>query len=188
MWSNTAKILFTLFAIFPCVLTMKTPWTGRTGEVEDVLDSEEAVVKDLAELVGDRQVLDVGCGPQLLAQYADDYTGVDFEPEWNPDVIGSATALPFESDSFEVVVTKSVLQHTPDWQAGVRELTRVARSEVILVERTHSKPTEIVHRAPVLRRRFSSGDIVSQLSEHTTDTKYRPNRSDARFGVYRGRL
>jgi ubiquinone/menaquinone biosynthesis C-methylase UbiE len=47
--------------------------------------------------------------------------GVEFQE-------GNVLQLPVEDNSFDIVFSNGVLHHTADWQAGVRELTRVLRS------------------------------------------------------------
>jgi SAM-dependent methyltransferase len=95
-----------------------------------------------------REVLDVGCGtgvgPAYIARTHDCHVvGVDLSPrmiEWArrrareesvEDRVELRTAdvleLPFESDTFDVVVSESVLAFVDDKPAAIRELVRVTR-------------------------------------------------------------
>lgn len=78
------------------------------------------------------RVLDVGCGLQPYRQFLDatqtEYVGVDrIGPLTNPTVVGAAEDLPFEDESFDVVLSTQVLEHLPDPLCALREATRVLR-------------------------------------------------------------
>ena len=107
---------------------MQEPWT------EDLI--LQARCKD-----GDR-VLDVACGPGLVAGKVNQVsratckiTGIDVnEVMLNaarrtlPDIewrLGSATELPFDDASFDVVFCQQGLQYFPDRAKGMREMRRV---------------------------------------------------------------
>src|SRR4051794_31519110 len=89
---------------------------------------------------GDR-VLDVACGTGIVANHVNAVsgkwcaiTGVDLNEgmlnvarrnpqiEWHQ---GSATSLPFEAGSFEVVLCQQGLQYFPDRSAAMKEMARV---------------------------------------------------------------
>ena len=85
--------------------------------------------------------LDVGCGPGLtsglwLKEHGASYVGVDIsEPAieearshgLDARLIEDATSLPFEDNSFDVVVCTEVLEHLFEPQAAVTEMLRVLR-------------------------------------------------------------
>src|SRR5690606_7344623 len=94
-----------------------------------------------------KDVLEVGCGTGLvlrrIARFAKSAKGVDLSPgmlerarERGLDVIeGSATALPFEKDSFDVTCSFKVLAHVPEIDLALSERARVTRpGGVILAE------------------------------------------------------
>lgn len=99
-------------------------------------DQAAALVRPYA---AGKEVLEVGCGTGLILQRVADVArraqGVDLSPgmlararERGLDVIeGSATALPFPDASFDVAYSFKVLAHIPDWDACMRELSRVVR-------------------------------------------------------------
>ncbi|HEY5183917.1 MAG TPA: class I SAM-dependent methyltransferase [Actinomycetes bacterium] len=121
-------------------------------------------------------VLEVGCGPAFLARSLRsrgvDYVGLDRNPAmlhrarrgthgWGPGrsrlVRGDCTELPFRTGSFDVVVAAGVLGllRAPQRQAALRELARVSRGEVRLLEPiargaagTHRLRTRLLAFAP----------------------------------------
>ena len=103
-----------------------------------------AFIDDLqAELVRPyvqkKQVLEVGCGTGLILQRiapaAREATGIDLSPgmlalarERGLNVVeGSATALPFADESFDVAYSFKVLSHVPDLKTALAEMARVTR-------------------------------------------------------------
>ncbi|MFV8835536.1 class I SAM-dependent methyltransferase [Aquisalimonas sp. APHAB1-3] len=95
-------------------------------------------------------VLDVGCGPGVLsllfAEEGHRVTGVDInealidiacsrarEAEANARfLVGSADALPVPSDSVDICLAPELLEHVPDWQRCLEEITRVLRPGGVL--------------------------------------------------------
>jgi ubiquinone/menaquinone biosynthesis C-methylase UbiE len=84
-------------------------------------------------------VLEVGCGTGLLlariAEFARTARGIDLSPGMlehargrGLEVMeGSATALPFDDASFDLVCSFKVLAHVRDIQLALREMARVTR-------------------------------------------------------------
>jgi SAM-dependent methyltransferase len=89
-----------------------------------------ALSRALGELEG--RVLDIGCGMQpyraLLGSRVSEYVGVDREgPLSKPTVVADADALPFESSSFDAVMSTQVFEHLREPEAALRESARVLR-------------------------------------------------------------
>jgi ubiquinone/menaquinone biosynthesis C-methylase UbiE len=98
--------------------------------------------EDLEILVGwaadARTALDVATGGGHVARHLRD-TGMqvvtcDPAPGMNPDVICRAEDLPFADDSFDVVACRTAAHHFADVHAAVRELARVSRDRVLIVD------------------------------------------------------
>lgn len=102
----------------------------------------EQLAEFLAPLTGDERVLDAGTGPGTLAlalaPLVGDVVGVDLVPELlaaarkdAPDnarfVEGDATALDFESGSFDLACSRRTLHHVGRPELAVAELTRVTK-------------------------------------------------------------
>ena len=110
------------------------------------------VAVDMLQLSGAERLLDVGCGTgELIARLLDRFpalhvVGLDAVPDMlaqarkkllgRPGVVlreGSATALPFDSATFDVVVSASVLHHVSGADRALAEWTRVLRADGQLV-------------------------------------------------------
>ena len=87
-----------------------------------------------------KQVLDAGCGTGLFSQAATNLgaqvTSMDIGQGLLAQVakkcdtrrvVGSVLDLPFGSESFDVVISTEVIEHTPDPHRSVSELCRVVK-------------------------------------------------------------
>jgi ubiquinone/menaquinone biosynthesis C-methylase UbiE len=96
-----------------------------------------------------RTLLDAGCGEGFVANLIAErdpsirITGIDASDEVVAFArrrfanaadfhVGSVFELPFEDDSFDLVMCSEVLEHLRDPLAAVRELTRVSRRHVLI--------------------------------------------------------
>lgn len=66
----------------------------------------------------------------------------------------NGTVLPFEDNTFDIVITVTVLQHNTDEQmllALIKEISRVSKDQVIIFEQTHTsmKGDELCYWRPV---------------------------------------
>ena len=165
-----------------------TPWSDRVDvcRKQFASDRNDKIREQIACLVTELPVMEVGCGTQRLRRFVGGaYVGVDFTPEFDPDIVADAQELPMPDNDVPVVVTKNVLQHVPDWEAAVSECHRVARERVIHAERTHDGTTTIVADEPVLRRRFNPDEFAAAM--HGTVTRY-PCEADDRLTIFVGDL
>jgi 2-polyprenyl-3-methyl-5-hydroxy-6-metoxy-1,4-benzoquinol methylase len=73
-------------------------------------------------------------------------------------VIGSILDLPFPDESFDVVMSTEVIEHTPDPERGVRELCRVVRPGGVLVVTSPNRLWQpVVRLATATRLRHYAG-------------------------------
>ena len=97
------------------------------------------------ELNGKQDFLEIGCGSGLIVRHiAENYgasvVGIDVDPEQielaGEDIEGiqnirfleaDVTKLPFEDDSFDVVLSFGVLHHIDNWLDALQEIIRVLR-------------------------------------------------------------
>jgi SAM-dependent methyltransferase len=85
-----------------------------------------------------RTVLDVATGgghvARRLREAGLNVVTVDPAPGMKADVLSSAEHLPFADGSFDVVVSRIAPHHFADIRAAVREMARVARDLVLVVD------------------------------------------------------
>lgn len=83
-------------------------------------------------------VLEIGPGPGLFKAMGQslglNVKTVDLDSDLNPDYVASATDLPLESNSFDLVCAFQVLEHLPFDTAlsALEELARVASKHVVI--------------------------------------------------------
>lgn len=122
-------------------------------------------------------LLDVGCASgyysevvRSLENYQVTYHGCDYSEAMiscarqhysNTDFsVADITDLPFDSNTFDVVVASGVLEHVPDHEQAVQEICRVASRYVI------------VHRLPVMHANRHVHTLGSQYSILTPRTRF----------------
>lgn len=84
------------------------------------------------------EVLEVGIGTGVVAAAIRaagiPVTTLDVQPELEPDLLGSVTAIPAPDGRFDVALCCQVLEHLPfeEFEQALRELRRVTRSGLVL--------------------------------------------------------
>ena len=126
-----------------------------------------------ARLEPHMRVLDVACGPGLVAcaaaVQAGHVTGLDLTPAMIEQAterqrrdglanvtwqIGNATQLPFADQSFDVTLTRYSFHHMPDPGTVLREMKRVTRpgGRIVVIDATPSPQTQAAYdRMEILR-------------------------------------
>ena len=125
-----------------------------------------------------RRVLEVGCGTGLLLQdvapVAEQAVGLDLSHGMLTvarrralDVVeGSATALPFGEDAFDVVYSFKVLAHVPDLPLALRELARVTRPGGVLILEFYNKHS-LRHAIRLIRPAGKVGHATTEDDVYT---------------------
>ena len=104
--------------------------TRRAREAVNLKNRVETFIRDYD--LQDRKVLDVGSGDGYLQDLVADYTGLDIAKTaaryyHKPLVHGTATAMPFEHNTFDAIWTIWVLEHIPNPEAALAEMRRVVK-------------------------------------------------------------
>jgi ubiquinone/menaquinone biosynthesis C-methylase UbiE len=156
--------------------------TERGGRVadgyHDLIDDLE--IDFLRRFAAGRDVLEVGCGTGLLLEriggFATRAYGIDLSPGMLAGArtrgldVGeaSATALPFDDESFDVTCSFKVLAHIAEIRTALEEMTRVTRRGGTIVAEFYN-PRSL--RA--LAKRFAPpGKIGEQTTEAEVYTRF----------------
>ncbi len=126
---------------------MSDPWSERAERYRR--SSAHSEGPDLDVLVawaeGARTALDVATGGGHVARRLREagllVVTADPAPGMQPDVVCRAEALPFADASFDIAVTRVAAHHFADVRAAVRELARVARAGVLVVDTLYQGET-----------------------------------------------
>jgi SAM-dependent methyltransferase len=131
-------------------------WHENLDAAEDPIDTpwHQMAVPHVPELDG-RRVLEIGCGrggfSAYLASRGADLVAADFSPaavrmatrrlEHYPDaeaVVADIGAIPYDRESFDVVISLDTIEHVPHPALAVAELVRVLRPGGRLVLTTNN--------------------------------------------------
>ena len=137
----------------------------------------------------DRDVLEVGCGTGLILrrikEFARSAKGVDLSPGMlerararGLDVLeGSATALPFEDNQFDVTCSFKVLAHVPEIDRALAEMSRVTRPGGTILAEFYN-PWSL---RGLLKRLGPAGRIADAADERNVYTRYDSPRAIKRL-------
>ncbi|MBL0358826.1 MAG: class I SAM-dependent methyltransferase [Chitinophagaceae bacterium] len=149
----------------------------------------KTVLEHLLSLgIAGKKILDVGCGNgdlsnHLAVNHNSDVTGVDFSTEsiktanlkkekfkalTSKFMVADAQALPFETASFDCVVSCECLEHVPDPQKMIDELYRVVKKDGIVILTTENYSNAYAYYIAFLKligKTFDSGS-GAQPVEH----------------------
>jgi len=162
---------------------------GRGRGYHALIDELEA--SSVIPFAAGKRVLEVGCGTGLvlekLAPHAAHAVGIDLSPGMleharrrGLDVhLGSATQLPFEAESFDVVCSFKVLAHVPDIDAALREVSRVLRPGGVAVLEFYNRASlrylaRLAAGARRIGRAHREDDISTRWDTAATITKRLP--------------
>ena len=100
------------------------------GHSSGITDSVTAFISRFG--LANARTLEIGAGSGTLQDLTEDYTGLDIAESaarffHKPFVQGSATELPFEESSFDVIWSVWTLEHVPDPELALEEMRRVVR-------------------------------------------------------------
>lgn len=149
----------------------------------DKLDSAAGRLIEYFKPTRETKILDVGCGSGVSSDYwvrrfACDVTGVDpaerlierNSSKLSKFVVGSAEQLPFEKESFDLVVSFTAIQNFTNVELGVDEILRVGRNWFVLTCLTRTNATS------VLRNKLKSACVVHEEFILNNDTIFIASR------------
>ncbi len=124
------------------------------------------------------QVLDIGCADQFLRPMLSEecsYTGLDYPGTVNsmygtrPMIFGDAQALPIKSASMDTIILMEVLEHVPDTDAVISEISRVLKPDGLFI---FSMPFLYpIHDAPFDFQRLTIHGLNRLMEKHSFETK-----------------
>lgn len=172
-------------------MTKAEDWTGvsedaqlyETNFVPTLFGPWAPQVAAAARISSGDRVLDVGCGTGVLAREAvtlvgasGHVTGLDLnegmlsvarrigpEIDWRQ---GDAGDLPFDDESFDVIVSQFALMYFPHRSAALREMKRVlvpGGRFAVAVWAPFERAKGYVHLAEIARRHASDGDEAEKI-------------------------
>ena len=106
-------------------------WVSRTfwSTYHDSTVVRHELAALLASIGDGQRALNIGSGESDL------HSGVinlDVDPSDHTDCVGDALVLPFESDTFQLVLSQETMEHVADPFQAVREMGRVLKTDGVL--------------------------------------------------------
>ena len=122
------------------------------------------------------KVLDLGCGTGLvtkqIAKKVNFVIGLDLSPNMIKHakladnvkyIVGSAERLPFENQSFDKVVSFTMIQDIKYWTKVFKEMKRVSKGDMLLTVLKRNK------KLPELKKKFSKYFKIKKVHEEEKD-------------------
>ena len=125
----------------------------------DGFGEEEEGYKILGLLLRGKKSVDIGCGYGLVERYSPETVAVDFSKEAlkvassngaKRVVQAYAEKLPFSDNEFDIALSLGVLEHCAGQELAVKEMTRVAEMQILVVHASLPFGLEKI-RKPVLK-------------------------------------
>lgn len=99
----------------------------------------------------------------LIMQHATDYKSLDVMPEFDPDIVASAEAIPVNDGSFDSILCTQALCNVPRPHVAVEEFRRILTpGGIVLV----SMPVIGMYRGPHDLWRFTPAGLKFLLEDH----------------------
>lgn len=90
--------------------------------------SRRKLDEKVEEYASDSKTLEVGAyGSPGYGRFFTNKTGLDIRPGLGVDVVGSVYELPFENESFDIVLCMVVMEHLEDPKSAIAEMKRVLK-------------------------------------------------------------
>ncbi len=140
-------------------------------------------------LLNGKKLLDVGCGDGgdalILANLEADVVGIDIKPHQNWQIIeknnlrfnvADSLNLPFQDESFDIVLEKDMIHHIKDPQRALTEIKRVTKKggQIIIIEANRYNPILYLHMTLILKHQHFTRRCFKNLIEaNFNDIKFK---------------
>lgn len=109
------------------------------------------IIKDNLEINKSDKLLDVGCGTGFSLDYFDcDFTGLEPNKKMAGNnkkiIIGKADNLPFENNSFDIVISVTAIHNFDNIEKGLKEIKRVGKNKFAFSVLKKSKSFEKIKK------------------------------------------
>ncbi len=125
---------------------------------ENVLSYRKRVIEKIKPYFVGETMLDAGCGDGsdsfLLAEYFKKIESFDIieHANWKNYIsdnlnfsVGDAMNLKYDDNSFDTIIEKDMLHHAQDPEIALKELCRVTKKRVIIIEANRFNPIFYLH-------------------------------------------
>ena len=148
MWKALAELMKRfLFSLKHSSYNPKEFWEDRRKFALDIDEpfKKEEDIKTIIDL-NYENVLEIGCGRQNFS-ILPNYLGLDFSKRalkgQRNMMCTDVCHLPFRNESFDIVVSRTVLMHIPNIIEAIEEIKRVCKKAVLLIEFHSDSPVKL---------------------------------------------
>jgi len=161
-----------------------------------IFDHLDVFARFIEDKLGGGSILDLGCGDGSIARIvaersnATQITGVDLEAhqQWSIDrpknlkfQVATIDKLSFKPKSFDFVIMKDVLHHLPDPEKTLREVSKLAKKKVLIIEANRYNPISYIRMVKIAKHEhFSRKELKNIIDRpfelYTYETHVWPGR------------
>jgi ubiquinone/menaquinone biosynthesis C-methylase UbiE len=104
-------------------------------------------------------ILEIGIGARTVFNYlkshGKDIISLDIDAKLKPDVVGNVLDMPFDDNSFDIILCAEVLEHLPfeKFETGLSELKRVSKKYVVLTLPHFGHSVKFSFKIPLLKEK-----------------------------------
>ena len=123
----------------------KDRWISYWHQIDEILKLEP------------KSILEIGVGARTVSSYLKkqglDVKTLDIDKHRKPDIIGSVDNMPFDSNSFDLILCAEVLEHLDfnKFEKCLKELKRVSKKDVVLSLPHFGPPLKLCFKIPFLK-------------------------------------
>lgn len=128
----------------------KTRWISYWHQINEVLS------------LSPKKVLEVGIGNKTVLNYLKnqgiEVLTLDIDEKLKPDIVGNVLKIPFQDNSFDVILCAEVLEHLPfeEFDKALEELKRISKQYVVLSLPHFGHSIKLSFKIPLIReKRFA---------------------------------
>lgn len=144
----------------------KSRWISYWHQVDEVLRLKS------------KNILEIGAGNKTVSNYLKNQglkvIVLDMDEELKPDIVGDVLKMPFEDNSFDVVLCAEVLEHLPfeKFEKGLAELKRVTKKYVVLSLPHFGHSIKLNFKIPLIKEKRFAIRLPFPIKHHFNGQHY----------------
>lgn len=144
----------------------KTRWTSYWHQINEILN------------LVPKKVLEVGIGNKTVLNYLKnqgiEVLTLDINEKLKPDIVGNVLKMPFQDNSFDIILCAEILEHLPfeEFDKALEELERVSKKYVVLSLPHFGHSIKFSFKIPLIREKRFAIRIPFPIKHHFDGEHY----------------